>query len=52
MNRSMFNGLFGKAFYSLSLIALVFIGSPALMAQEGATVEIAVSYTHLRAHET
>ncbi len=40
MNRSTFNGLFGKAFSSLSLIALVFIGSPALMAQEGATVEI------------
>jgi len=40
MNRSTFTGLFGKAFSSLSLIALVFIGSPALIAQEGATVEI------------
>ena len=40
MNRSTFTGLLGKAFSSLSLIALVFIGSPALIAQEGATVEI------------
>ena len=39
MNRSTFYGLFGKAFTSLSLMALVFVGSPALIAQEGA-VEI------------
>ena len=34
MNRSTFNGLFGKAFSSLSVIALILVGSSSLMAQE------------------
>ena len=34
MNRSTFYGLFGKAFSSLSIIALILVGSSSLMAQE------------------
>ena len=34
MNRSTFYGLFGKAFSSLSVVALILVGSSSLMAQE------------------